>query len=547
MGRPKRPRASPLVLQSTFVSPLSFASFTQRLTVPSYTARPQVNPFGIYCANRTLPGGPSHDTVLSKTHRTSTLTDEYLTSITRTGQVLQGRNDLDTARNTQAHISSDSAEPRKKVRRRKAPTSEETRRKISATMMGRPKSKEMRAKVSQALKGRVPWNKGKKMSPEIRARMSEAQRGRMPWNKGRHLSEAHRQALSESARRLSYAVSASTRNKLRMARRRPGDGIVGGSFRAESETGSFPLVGSERINFYITLRRELRVWSDSFVARNGRRPSLADVRRSASKNILGKFEDYVRLRDQIRGLASDVYGSINPRDLPVVPPGQVSSSPQNNSQTVIRVTKHGNRRLVPRVEHRNNADVGYSDTDRRLEGSVEDMWDIYDRPVSPNWSPANNGENHSSLIGVHELGARDKDQLSANDYRMIGRYRLMETIDINRYVSLRKELQRWSEAFRETHGRTPTLSDAKSSGKAFLYDRFCEYLGVRENLSGLVREVCGTEIDDTESLRKFTHEGKEKLEVLRAGAKGQGEAQAQAQKIHVTRTLRDSRSSASGL
>eukprot|EP00177_Eucheuma_denticulatum_P006186 GFKZ01011287.1.p1 GENE.GFKZ01011287.1~~GFKZ01011287.1.p1 ORF type:complete len:542 (-),score=46.82 GFKZ01011287.1:1508-3133(-) len=526
MGIPKRPRVSRLMWQSTFVSPLTLGNYSQRVPVPCSRTRPPVRSLGIYCANRTISGGASQEAVLNKTERTSTLTDEYLASMTRTGQALQARNDHDTPRNAQAQTSNENTGPRKRGRRPNARTSEETRRKISSTMMGRPKSKEMRAKVSQALKGRVPWNKGKKMSPEVRARMSEAQRGRMPWNKGRSLSEAHRQAISESAKRLSSAVSASTKNKLRMARRRPGDGIVGGSSRAESEAGSFPLVGSERINFYITLRRELRVWSDSFVARNGRRPSLADVRRSASRNILDKFENYVKLRDQIRGLASDVYGSINPRDLPVVPPGKVSSSPQNNSQTVIRVTKHGNRRLVPQVEHGSNATSGYSEKDRRLEGSVEDMWDVYDRPVSPNLYSTDSGENHSSLIGIHELAARAKDKLSANDYRMIGRYRLMETIDINRYVSLRKELQRWSEAFRDTHGRTPTLSDAKSSGKSFLYDRFCEYLSVRDNISGLVREVCGTEIDDTESLRKFTHQGKEKLEVLRAGAKAQDEGEA---------------------
>lgn len=380
-------------------------------------------------------------------------------------------------------------------------------------MLGRPKSDDMRAKVSEKLKGRVPWNKGKKLSPETRARMSEARFGRAAWNKGRRLSRSHREAISSGSSK-SHNISEATRRRMRMARRRPGDALISGSGNAHTEVGSFPLVKSEDINDFVTLRRELRVWSDHYVERNGRRPSLADIRRMSPVPIMRKFERYVEMRDQIRGLASDVYGGVNPADVPVVLPGEVAAAPSNNnSKTVIHVTKHGNPRLVSggEIGAKNVDNVGYSMDNSRMIGSVEDMWDMYDRPAS---RPAKVASHHT-LIGSHEIRMERKEQLSASDYRKIGRYRLMETMDINRYVQLRNELHGWSAAFKEKYGRTPALSDAENSGKAMLYKRFCEYLHMRDSMKGLVQEVYGTELDDVETLTKVNAEGKVILDTLR--------------------------------
>lgn len=416
-----------------------------------------------------------------------------------------------------SQLSAKHVDSHKKSIKPKRVLSQETRQKISYSMMGKPKSEAMRAKLSASMKGRVPWNKGKKLSPEIRARMSEARFGCSPWNKGRHLNTSHREAIGNSISNNSRTCSIETRQRMRMARRRPGDGIVGGS-TGYGKVGEYPLVDGADINAYVTLRRELRVWSDRFKQRNRRRPSLADIRRFATVGVVRKFEKYVSMRDQIRGLASDVYGSVNPRDVPVVPIGQVSSEPQNNNAArIVHVTKHGNPRLVPKDSfaplQKPNSPLEPNDT----ESVQEDMWDAYDRPATQDVS--GEGHNSSSSVGSDELMFR-RDQLSPNDYRMIGKYRLMETMDINRFVTLRKQLEKWSNDFQRKHNRKPALSDAKNSGNVALYRRFCEYLDMRKRMSGLVKEVYGTEVDDLETLTKVNKQGKIILDALRSGVTG---------------------------
>ncbi|PXF46334.1 hypothetical protein BWQ96_03990 [Gracilariopsis chorda] len=397
--------------------------------------------------------------------------------------------------------------------RRKRVVSPETRRRISFAMLGKPKSQAMRAKVSESMKGRIPWNKGKKLSPEIRARMSEAHCGRVPWNKGKGLTSNHRRAISTAMKNTNITISSETRQRMRMARRRPGDAILQASV-GHRTVGGYPLVESAGINSFITLRRELRVWSDKFKTRNSRRPSLADIRRSAPVSIIRKFEKYVAMRNQIRGLASDVYGSVNPKDVPVVPTGEVSSAPRNNNgMRTIHVTKHGNPRFISTPSDNVTDNVGYCDGSNTMEGALQDMWDMYDRPATRNNSERD--QNNHTLIGDHEA-KKTADQLGPNDYRMIGRYRLMESLDIHHFMKLRKELQNWSDEFKRKHGRKPALSDARAEGRPALYHRFCDYLELRSRMTGLVKEVYGTEVDDLETLTKVNEKGKVILDTLRS-------------------------------
>lgn len=385
-----------------------------------------------------------------------------------------------------------------------------TRHKISISMLGHRKSEEMRAKVSEKLKGRIPWNKGKKLSPEIRARMSTAHTGRTAWNKGRPLSFSHRANISQGGRENPRTLSDETRKRMRMARRRPGDAVLAGSLGRASDTiGSYSLLDGADINAYISLRRELTSWSDSYRKNLGKRPTLADIRRVAPVAVVRKFERYMAMREKIRGLAGDVYGKVDPNEVPTVSSKAINySKVNNNSGTTIYVTKHGNNRMVA------SSSPSEAEQDGVIKGGIGDMWDEYDRPSSREHHPNSDAET-TSLIGTHEIGVKTKDKrLSPNDYRKIGRYRLMETMDINRFTELRRDLQGWSDSFKKKHDRRPTLSDVKSRGKAWLYNQFCEYLDMRNKMSGLMQEVLGAEVDDVEVLEKVNVEGREALEAL---------------------------------
>jgi NUMOD3 motif len=384
------------------------------------------------------------------------------------------------------------------------------------------------------------------MSAETRARMSQARFGRNPWNKGRRLSEGHRTAIAASSRGVTREISPATRKRLRMARRRPGDAIVAGGVPSSTENGEYPLVETTDINLYVTLRRELRTWSDEFAGRNGRRPSLVDVRRIAPPDVIGKFERYVGMRDRLRGLAADVYGTINPDCVPSVRPSQIASTPQNNNQgSILRYTSHGNARLVPKgrpdgvfVERAKVEAAGASAARRDIEKPGKlgtwGQWDAYDLPTRGDYSSGfqvsetvrqglESDERAFTAAAERTERVPKKEAkragLSANDYRAIGKYRLMESIDINRYVQLRRDLMAWSSAFKEKHGHTPTLSDVQAAGDPSMYRRFREYIETRDRMDGLVKEVCGAEIDDLEQIKELSDTGRALVDQLRPSTK----------------------------
>lgn len=440
-------------------------------------------------------------------------------------------------------VAASEPESKKVARKRGArpghKVSMETKRKIGEALLGRRKSDQMRQKLSERMKGRVPWNKGKTLSCETRLRMSEARMGYRPWNKGRTLSFSHRRAISLGGKHRS--VSELSRSRMRMARRRPGDAIVSGGPPPETKNGTYPLVDTSDLHEYVSLRRELKVWSDRFSSHNSRRPSLTDVRRIAPPRIVGKFERYVGMRNRIRGLASDVYNSVHPESVPVVVPRDTASSPQNNNAgTVVKYTLNGNPRLVeafqPLLKNQAivtdddlladcSADPDEVDEDELHYGAECDPWDVYDRPRDqPRTSRFQGSEDLiASSEATYGLSANDDKDLasadknsafSVNDYRAIGRYRLVESIDLNKYMQLRRELLTWSEKFKELHGHVPSLSEVSRYGNTELYRKFCQYIEARDRVNGLVTEVCGTPIDDVEELRKVSEKGKNLVDRL---------------------------------
>uniref|UniRef100_A0A7S1TIM1 Nuclease associated modular domain-containing protein n=1 Tax=Compsopogon caeruleus TaxID=31354 RepID=A0A7S1TIM1_9RHOD len=350
--------------------------------------------------------------------------------------------------------------------------SEETKRKIAEAMLGKVKSKEERMRISATMKGRVPWNKGKQMSEETKLRMSEARNALAPWNKGRELSELHRRRIGMAL--TGRVVSEGTRKLLQIARRMPSDSVLaGGNSNAAKDApgkGGFPLVATEDIHSYIALRRSLQGWSEGFKNSMGRRPTLADVRRLAPLEIIRKFEEYSEMRNRLRGLTTDVVGVVNPESIPADAPG----ARRWNSLELVVEEESEPRRLEP---------SGFLSVNER---------------------------------DLHTSQAPD-GRLSAADYRLIGRYRLMETHDIHSFIHLRREVKLWSRGFQEQHGRIPAFSDAFESDDLNIREKCIRYLRLRDKIVGLVREVYDDPVEDLDKFLEVSERAKEALKALRGG------------------------------
>ena len=109
-------------------------------------------------------------------------------------------------------------EARKKMS--EATTSDAARRKMSEAMKGRvpwnkgkKHTEEAKKKMSEAHKGQVPWIKGKKHSEETKKKM----KGQVPWNKGKKHTEEHKKKLSEALKGMKH--SEETRKKISEAKK----------------------------------------------------------------------------------------------------------------------------------------------------------------------------------------------------------------------------------------------------------------------------------------------------------------------------------------
>ena len=78
------------------------------------------------------------------------------------------------------------------------PMTEKQKNQISAALKCRKHSEETKRKISEAGKGRVAWNKGKKLSKEHKRKMSEAHKGNLGYWTGKKLSKEHKQKMSKA-------------------------------------------------------------------------------------------------------------------------------------------------------------------------------------------------------------------------------------------------------------------------------------------------------------------------------------------------------------
>eukprot|EP00871_Galdieria_phlegrea_P005999 jgi/Galph1/887/GphlegSOOS_G5630.1 len=362
-----------------------------------------------------------------------------------------------------------------KKRRRHSP---EVRRKISMAMTGKRKSRAARAAMSLAKKGKISPNRGHKLTVEARARLSLSLLGRRAWNKGKNLSMKHRLAISLalSDRRLSEEH----RQKMRLARLRFMNKTVSCSSASSSvakssnignvnsqkttvstgmDKSTWPLLTTQEIHEYVLLRRELRVWNEKFSLDSGSSPSLSLIRKEAPKAIIKKYEKYLEYRERFRGLASDVYGSVAPDSFPIpAKSGRFS---------------------------RSTVDSFADDSSSLIESSPPELLD-------------------ASLCKCRELEETAHSNplndtatipLTPSAYRILGRYRLLETHDIHEFVALRKELRSWSDKY---------LKNAEKNLSRDSFKKFQRYIKIRENIQGLVRETFGIDKFDMNSIEAVT-------------------------------------------
>ena len=92
------------------------------------------------------------------------------------------------------------------------PMSEEQKKKMSESQKGKHHSEETKKKMSISRKGRTSPNKGKMMSEETKKKISESLKGRTAPNKGTHISEETKKKISEAQK--GTHISEETKKKI---------------------------------------------------------------------------------------------------------------------------------------------------------------------------------------------------------------------------------------------------------------------------------------------------------------------------------------------
>jgi len=166
-------------------------------------------------------------------------------------------------------------------------------------------------------------------------------------------------------------------------------------------------------------------------------------------------------------------------------------------------------------------DGGYDDLGVGLGRSDYSSGFLSTRPSSSSSLPSSLSDAAGAPRSAAAGAAPARRHLSADDYRLIGKHRLMTTGDIHQYIQLRRQLKAWSDSWKEAHGTLapPSLSDVREDAPPSVYAQFCEYLALRARMRGLAKEVFGAEVDDVEGMQRTANEGETILHALKAGAR----------------------------
>lgn len=213
------------------------------------------------------------------------------------------------------------------------PVPEEVRIKVSEGMKKKWEDPEYREAVSSSLQGREAWNKGKSPSEETRKKMSQAKLNHVvSKDTRRKMSDSHKgktldpkSAALVSEKLKGVPKSEEHKGKIASAMRKRHAAIrvlnaVESVYDQESgsESENLSNMGKRQVNSvrrqatsqilgefkaelreYRSLQDELSPWSEAFVNRHGRKPTMADVERTGISWLVTRYKRYVLLRERL--------------------------------------------------------------------------------------------------------------------------------------------------------------------------------------------------------------------------------------------------------
>ena len=214
------------------------------------------------------------------------------------------------------------------------PVSDEVKVKLSERMKEKWQDPEYRNAVSTSLQGREAWNKGKTLSPETRQKMSEAKmnhpvsketrRKMSEARKGKPLDPKAAAIVSEKLKGVPKSEEHRENIAAAMRKRHAAIRVLNAVESVYESTGknstetNISTIGKRQINSaykqatsqvlgefkaelreYRALQEELSPWTDAYVNRHGKKPSMSDVERTGISWLVTRYKRYVLLRERL--------------------------------------------------------------------------------------------------------------------------------------------------------------------------------------------------------------------------------------------------------